>query len=121
MKNLYKEKDFHELIKQQRIKTISINPTGQHQYMNPLEIGGRGSATAYAEQVVNFINELAITLKEYTLNEEEKEVLTKELVHSFDSGKLHDFRSLVERLTIINSSKEQDVSRLIELLTMTLK
>lgn len=121
MKNIYKEKDFHELIKQQGKKTISINTSGQHQYMNPLEIGVQGSATAYAEQVANFINELAITLKEYTLNEEEKEVLTKELVHSFDSGKLHDFHSLVERLTIINSSKAHEVSRLIELLTMTLK
>ncbi|PIJ98126.1 hypothetical protein [Lysinibacillus sphaericus] len=120
MENSYIAKDSHELIKNQRMKTISINPTGQHQYINPLEIGVQESATAYSQQVVNSINELAITLKEFTLNEEEKQVLTKELVHSFDSGKLHDFRSLIERLTIINSSKTHDVSRLIELLKVTI-
>lgn len=121
MKNLYIAENSHELIKESRMKTISINPTGQHQYFNPLEIGVEDSASAYAEQVVNSINELAITLKEFTLNEEEKQVLTKELIHSFDKGKLHDFRTLVERLSIINSSNSHDVSRLIELLTMTLK
>ncbi len=91
----------------------------QKRYFNPLELGVQESASAYAEQVVGTINELAKTLKEFTLNEEEKQVLTAELIDSFNAANLHDFQSLIQRLTIINSTKDKDLNRLIDLLKIT--
>jgi len=113
--------EFERLLMDSEIQSQTISlVSDQKHYFNPLKFGVQESASVYAERVVGTLNELAKILKEFTLNEDEIQALTEELIHSYNAGNLHDFHSLIQRLTIINTTNDKDLNRLIDLLKISL-